>query len=350
MAASKNVSKKRLGRGLNSLLSSTRLKDLTESEPVNSEEIAVDPQSSDMGLPSTTEGADATDLGKGKSGRNVVVVEPGTGDLKTKSGTGAGSEGRSLSAGNGETISGDSGLGKVKKSKKVSGRERVKNAAGRGVEGAEVRKFESGKGGLGEEGIRGSNQHSALRTSLEDRKQESGVRIKEGRKGLGIGDGDAVIEKVVGEKVGGIKSSGLVMGEIAIELIARNPHQPRQHWDDEKLGALAESIKVNGIIQPVLVRAVGDRYQLIAGERRLRAAAMAGLAGVPAIVRDASEEQMMEWALVENIHRSDLNAMERARAYREYIRRFSLTQEAAAVHLGEDRSTIANYMRLLELP
>ena len=139
------------------------------------------------------------------------------------------------------------------------------------------------------------------------------------------------------------------INEIDVELIRRNPHQPRQKWDEGALYELAESIKSNGLVQPILVRPMGQGYQLIAGERRLRAAKLAGMAQIPTIVRVATEEQMLEWALVENIHRSDLNALERARAYEHYIRTFSLTQEQAAGRLGEDRSTVANYVRLLEL-
>ena len=139
------------------------------------------------------------------------------------------------------------------------------------------------------------------------------------------------------------------IAELPIARIQRNPHQPRQQWDEGKLTELAESIKSNGLIQPILVRSMGSGFQLIAGERRLRASQMAGLETISAIVREASEEEMLEWSLVENIHRADLNAVERARAYQQYMTRFSLTQEQVASRLGEDRSTIANYVRLLEL-
>lgn len=138
--------------------------------------------------------------------------------------------------------------------------------------------------------------------------------------------------------------------ELPLEKIKRNPHQPRQHWDDQKLLDLSESIKANGLIQPILVRPMSDGFQLIAGERRLRATQMADKEKIPAIVRDATEEQMLEWALVENIHRADLSPLERAHAYQQYMTRFSMTQQEAGDKLGEDRSTIANYVRLLELP
>jgi ParB family chromosome partitioning protein len=137
--------------------------------------------------------------------------------------------------------------------------------------------------------------------------------------------------------------------ELPLSKIQRNPHQPRQSWDESKLFELAESINANGLIQPVIVRPMGDSYQLIAGERRLRAMRMAGKTTISAIVRPANEEQLLEWALIENIHRDDLNPIERARAYQNYLQRFSLTQKEAAQRLGEDRSTIANYARLMEL-
>jgi len=138
--------------------------------------------------------------------------------------------------------------------------------------------------------------------------------------------------------------------ELPVEKIQKNPHQPRQNWDESKLLDLSESIKTSGVIQPVLVRQMGQGYQLIAGERRLRATQLAGKDKIPAIVKQVSEEQVIEWALIENLHRADLNPLERARAYQHYLNNFSLTQQEAAVRLSEDRSTIANYIRLLELP
>jgi len=138
--------------------------------------------------------------------------------------------------------------------------------------------------------------------------------------------------------------------KLPIDEINCNPHQPRINWNEKKLLELADSIKANGLIQPVLVRAMGQGYQLIAGERRLRAARMAGQKDILAIIRHADEEQMIEWALIENIHRADLNPLERANAYKNYVKNFSLSQHQAAQRIGEDRSTIANYMRLLDLP
>jgi len=138
--------------------------------------------------------------------------------------------------------------------------------------------------------------------------------------------------------------------EIELDAIDPNPYQVRTVWDEEQLEQLAESIRANGVIQPVIVRPAGNRYQLIAGERRFRAAKMAGLTTIPAMVRQANDEQMHEWALVENIHRTDLNPIERAQAYQKYITAFSLTQAEAAKRLGEGRSVVANYLRLLDLP
>ncbi len=138
--------------------------------------------------------------------------------------------------------------------------------------------------------------------------------------------------------------------ELDITTISANPYQARAVWDESELLELAESIKATGVIQPIIVRRVGAGYELIAGERRLRASKLAGLKVIPALVRQASAEQMHEWSLVENIHRSDLNPIERAKAYQRYLSAFSLSQTEAAERLGEDRSVVANYLRLLDLP
>lgn len=137
---------------------------------------------------------------------------------------------------------------------------------------------------------------------------------------------------------------------IPLSSITPNPFQARTHWDDEKLDELASSIKANGIIQPVILRRTATGYELIAGERRYRASKQLGLDSIPALVREASDEQMLELALVENIHRADLNPLERAKAYERYTTTFSLTQTEAAERLGEDRSVVCNYLRLLQLP
>jgi len=138
--------------------------------------------------------------------------------------------------------------------------------------------------------------------------------------------------------------------EISIDSISTNPYQARTVWNEQELAELTESIRANGIIQPIIVRPAGTGYQLIAGERRFRAAKLASLTTIPALIRQASDEQLHEWALVENIHRVDLNPIERAKAYRDYVNTFSLTQAEAAERLGEGRSVVANYLRLLDLP
>jgi len=140
------------------------------------------------------------------------------------------------------------------------------------------------------------------------------------------------------------------MREISIDVISPNPYQARTVWNEQELAELAESIRANGIIQPIIVRPAVAGYQLIAGERRFRAAKLASLTTIPALVRQASDEQLHEWALVENIHRVDLNPIERAKSYQDYLSTFSLTQAEAAERLGEGRSVVANYLRLLDLP
>jgi len=132
--------------------------------------------------------------------------------------------------------------------------------------------------------------------------------------------------------------------EISLDSISPNPYQARTIWNEQELSQLAESIKANGVIQPIIVRPVGPAYQLIAGERRFRAARLASLTTIPALVRQATDEELLELALVENIHRTDLNPVERAKAYQNYLSTFSLTQAEAAERLGEDRSVIANYL------
>ncbi len=138
---------------------------------------------------------------------------------------------------------------------------------------------------------------------------------------------------------------------IAVDAIEANPFQPRTHFDDQSLGELAESIKKLGIVQPLTVREIPDgRYQLIAGERRLRAARLAGLTHVPAFIRTADDQAMLELALVENIQREDLDAVEVAISFQRLIEECRLTQEELSDRVGKQRSTIANYLRLLKLP
>lgn len=137
---------------------------------------------------------------------------------------------------------------------------------------------------------------------------------------------------------------------ISIDLLDINPQQPRNTISEEDITHLSDSIRQHGVLQPIVARRADDRFQIIAGERRWRAARRAGMSEVPVSVRDATDEQMLELALIENIQREDLNAIDRARAYREFCDRFGLRPEEVAQRMGEDRSTVANYLRLLELP
>jgi ParB family chromosome partitioning protein len=154
----------------------------------------------------------------------------------------------------------------------------------------------------------------------------------------------------IGSKVPSENQLRNSLRDIKIDSILPNPYQPRNVWDDGELEDLAESIKAKGVIQPVIVRQAGDKFELIAGERRFRAAAMIPLDTIPAVIRMATDEEMLELALIENIHRTNLNPIERAQAYKSYLEGFSLTQAEAAEKLGENRSVIANHLRLLELP
>jgi ParB family transcriptional regulator, chromosome partitioning protein len=138
--------------------------------------------------------------------------------------------------------------------------------------------------------------------------------------------------------------------DVDLTLIDPNPHQPRTAMDPLTLKELAASIKSSGILQPIILRKVGERYQLVAGHRRTEAAKLAGLKAIPALLRnDSTEEQQAEWALIENIQRQDLNPIERAKAYRSYVDKFTLTHSQAAERLGEDRATISNFLRMLDL-
>lgn len=138
--------------------------------------------------------------------------------------------------------------------------------------------------------------------------------------------------------------------EVDIDLIDPNSAQPRTNFDEERLNSLAQSIRSNGIVQPLLVRRRGARYQLVAGERRWRAAQRAGLQRVPAVVRDIPDDKLLELALIENIQRQELNAIEEANAYKRLIETLGLTQETVAQRVGRDRSFVTNYLRLLRLP
>jgi len=139
--------------------------------------------------------------------------------------------------------------------------------------------------------------------------------------------------------------------EISLEHIEVNPFQPRSHFDQEALQELADSIKVHGIIQPITVRRLArDQYQLISGERRLQASRLAGLKSIPAYVRSADDQQMLEMALIENIQRENLNAIEIALSYQRLISECSLKQDELGDRVGKNRATVTNYLRLLKLP
>ncbi|MBI2220454.1 MAG: ParB/RepB/Spo0J family partition protein [Acidobacteria bacterium] len=138
--------------------------------------------------------------------------------------------------------------------------------------------------------------------------------------------------------------------EVDIDLLEPNTFQPRVHMDDQRLEELAQSIRANGVIQPIVARKRDRGYEIIAGERRWRAAQRAGLLRVPVIVRDVPDEKLLEVALIENIQREDLNAVEEARAYQRLSSEFRMTQEQIAGAVGKERSTIANVLRLLKLP
>lgn len=138
--------------------------------------------------------------------------------------------------------------------------------------------------------------------------------------------------------------------EISLNDINPNPYQPRQNWEVLQLKELSDSIRENGVIQPIVVRRKGGKFEIVAGERRFRAAQMAEIGKIPAMVRTANDSEMLALALVENIHRADLNPIEKAKAYQNFMETFSLTQEQAAQKLGQDRSVVANYVRLLNLP
>lgn len=139
--------------------------------------------------------------------------------------------------------------------------------------------------------------------------------------------------------------------EIEISTIVPNPHQPRFHFDENKLKELADSIREHGIIQPIVVsKNIQGNFEIIAGERRFQAAKLVGLLKVPVIIREATEQQKLELAIIENIQRHDLNPVEEARSYQKLIDEFDLSQEEAAVKLGKSRSSVANKLRILALP
>jgi ParB family chromosome partitioning protein len=167
-------------------------------------------------------------------------------------------------------------------------------------------------------------------------------------KGLGMGLSALLGEAPSAARRGEAPPDGV--REVEVALIRPNPHQPRKHFDDESIEELAQSIAERGVLQPVLLRPDGDGFQIVAGERRWRAAQRARLHRIPAIVREIDEAATAELALIENIQREDLNAIEEAEGYRQLIERYHHTQDVVAKLVHKSRSHVANLLRLLELP
>jgi ParB family chromosome partitioning protein len=163
------------------------------------------------------------------------------------------------------------------------------------------------------------------------------------KRGLGKGLGALIPQ-------GSVFAGGRTIINLDLNTIAPNPRQPRTRFSKESLQELAESIKAQGVIEPILTRMRNGRYELVAGERRLRAAKLAGITTIPAIVKDFTDEQALELSLVENLQREDLNPMDEAEGYARLSSEFGLTQEQIASRVGKDRSTVANMIRLLSLP
>ena len=161
------------------------------------------------------------------------------------------------------------------------------------------------------------------------------------RRGLGRG---------LGALFPGAEAPGATSLEIPLAELEANPFQPRRHFDQAGLDELAATIRAHGVLTPVVVRRGPGGYQVVAGERRVRAARLAGLTRIPAVIKEASDAQALEMALVENLQREDLNPVEGAEAYHRLIEEFGLTQEAVAERVGRDRSSVANALRILRLP
>ena len=174
--------------------------------------------------------------------------------------------------------------------------------------------------------------------------------MAEGRRGLGRGL-SALLDDAGDAPVAGAQSDGT--RDIPIELVHRNPDQPRRHFSEAEIGELEASIRDKGVLQPILVRPspkTPGEYEIVAGERRWRAAQQAGLTAIPALIRVLDDDKAFEIAIVENVQREDLNAMEEAQAYASLMRRMAYTQDKAASAVGKSRSHVANTLRLLQLP
>ncbi len=164
--------------------------------------------------------------------------------------------------------------------------------------------------------------------------------------GLGRGLGALLAEKQMEEN----DAQSIETYEISVDGIETNPYQPRTSFDSDALNELKESIQVQGIIQPITVRRIGNKYQLISGERRLQASKLAGLTQIPAYIREATDQQMLEMGLIENIQRENLNPMEVALAYQRLLKECNIKQDELGSRVGKDRTTVNNYLRLLNLP
>ena len=162
------------------------------------------------------------------------------------------------------------------------------------------------------------------------------------RKALGRG-----LSALLGEETAIGKDDFL---ELELDLIEANSEQPRTRFTEENLEELTQSIKANGVVQPIVVRRKGQKYEIVAGERRWRASQRANLKKIPAVIRDVSDDKLLELALIENIQRQELNPVEEARAYKKLIESVGLTQEMVAERVGKNRTFIANYLRILRLP
>jgi ParB family chromosome partitioning protein len=158
------------------------------------------------------------------------------------------------------------------------------------------------------------------------------------------------LSALLGDTPGAAARTEVAVNEVDIDLIDPNPEQPRTRFVESALEELAQSIKSNGIVQPIVVRRNGDRYQIVAGERRWRAAQKAGLRRVPVTLKEISDEKLLEVALIENIQRQELNVVEEARAYRKLLDNIGFTQEELSERVGKDRSMISTALRLLRLP
>jgi len=173
--------------------------------------------------------------------------------------------------------------------------------------------------------------------------------MAEGRRGLGRGLSALLDDAGTGDAAGAAEG----VRDIPIELVHRNPDQPRRHFPEEEIAELEASIRDKGVLQPILVRPspkITGEYEIVAGERRWRAAQQAGLRAIPALVRVLDDDKAFEIAIVENVQREDLNAMEEAQAYASLMRRMAYTQDKAAAAVGKSRSHVANTLRLLQLP